>query len=77
MTQSINTVETEPQRTPEQFGVSFFDVFNYIQTIDFVPTYTPQRLSEQFVLVTAGGSSRAYIYDTKFTGGGWRYLTLT
>lgn len=50
----------------------------FIQTIEFVPAYTPKSFLDQFVLVTSGGSSRAYLYDTKFTGGGaWRYTVLT
>jgi hypothetical protein len=50
----------------------------FIQTLEFVPTYTPSRFIDQFVIVTSGASSRAYIYDTKPTGGkAWRYTTLT
>lgn len=50
----------------------------FIQTLEFVPTYTPSRFLDQFVIVTSGGSSRAYIYDTKPTGGkAWRFTTLT
>jgi hypothetical protein len=55
-----------------------FDVLNllgFIQTIDFVPTAKPKRFIDQFVIVTSGGSSRAYIYDT--VGLAWKYATLT
>lgn len=53
------------------------NITGFIVTIDFVPAYTPKSFLDQFVIVTAGGSSRAYIYDTKYTGGGWRYTALT
>ncbi len=56
----------------------FVDLLNltgYLQTIDFVPTAIPRLFREQFVIVTAGGSSRAYIYDT--VGAAWKYTTLT
>jgi len=54
------------------------DVYGFIRTIDFAPTAVPKRFTDQFVIVTAGASSRAYIYDTKPTGGlAWRYVVLT
>lgn len=46
----------------------------YIRTLNEVPTYTPRKISQQFVLVTNGGSSRTYIYDT--VGLAWKYITL-
>ena len=47
----------------------------FIQTLEIVPTYTPTRFIDQFVMVLNGGSTRAYIYDTR--GRAWRYTTLT
>lgn len=50
----------------------------FIQTLEFVPTYKPSRVIDQVVIVTSGGSSRAYFYDTKPSGTpAWRYTTLT
>lgn len=50
----------------------------FIQTLEFVPTYKPARFIDQFVLVTSGGSTRAYWYDTKPSGTpAWRYVVLT
>ena len=47
----------------------------FIQTIDFAPTAKPKKFSDQFRIVTNGGSSRAYIYDT--VGLAWKYVALT
>lgn len=57
------------------FHLSNLDGF--IQTIEFVPTYKPSRFVDQVVLVSSGGSSRAYFYDTKPSSSGWKYTTLT
>lgn len=47
----------------------------FIRTIDFVPTDKPKQFIDQFIIVTSGGSSRAYIYDV--VGLAWRFTTLT
>ncbi len=74
--------ETSQEGAKESGGQEVFPsenhIFNlegFIQTIDFVPTNKPRKFSDQFVLVTAGGSSRAYIYDR--VGLAWKYWTLT
>lgn len=51
------------------------NVQGFIQTIEEVPTAKPKRFRDQFVIVTNGGSSRAYIYDT--SGLAWKYSALT
>lgn len=53
------------------------NLMGFIRTIDFVPTAKPSRLVDQIFVVTAGGSSRAYIYDTNPGTLGWKYTTLT
>lgn len=52
-----------------------FNLVGFIQTRDTVPTDKPRKFADQFVLVTNGGSSRAYIYDTR--GLAWKYTSLT
>lgn len=47
----------------------------FIQTLFEVPTAKPKSFRDQFVLVTNGGSSRAYIYDV--VGLAWKYTALT
>lgn len=49
----------------------------FIQTLEFVPTYKPSRFLDQVVLVTSGGSTRAYFYDTKPSSPGWKFAALT
>lgn len=39
------------------------DVRGFLHTRTEEPSYVPRSFSEQFVLVTTGGSSRAYLYD--------------
>lgn len=53
----------------------WLNLVGFIMTLDIVPTYIPRGISQQFVIVTNGGSSLAYIYDTK--GRSWKYTTLT
>jgi len=54
------------------------NINGFIQTIEFVPTYVPKTFADQFVIVTSGASSVAYIYDTKTTGGlAWKSFNLT
>lgn len=53
----------------------FFNLTGFIRTYTEEPTYTPKDISQQLVLVTAGGSTSAYIYDTNATT--WLSVTLT
>lgn len=46
-----------------------------LRTLEEVPTYTPRNLADQLVLVTNGGSTRAYFYET--VGRAWKYVALT
>lgn len=39
------------------------DITGFIRTLTEEPSYIPRSFSEQYVLVTTGGSSRAYLYD--------------
>mgnify|MGYP001614360399 CR=1 FL=1 len=60
---------------PDQWDVS--NLTGFIRTIDFVPTAKPKAFLDQFFMVTAGGSSRFYMYDTNPGTLGWKYSTLT
>lgn len=51
------------------------DINSFIVNLDIIPTYVPKTISEQFVIVTNGGSARAYIYDVRALT--WRYTSLT
>lgn len=70
-----------PQPTPPRPGQTIpgqQDVLNidgFVSTFDFVPTAKPRQFLEQFVIVTAGGSSRFYMYDR--IGLAWKYTALT
>jgi hypothetical protein len=72
MNQQNNNQNTGPQMRHEP---SIMDIEDFIATQETVPSSKPRKFSEQFVIVTSGGSSRAYIYDT--LGLAWRYTTLT
>lgn len=60
---------------PEQQDL--LNLKGFIRTIDFVPTAKPKGFSDQVYIVTAGGSSRAYFYDTNPGTLGWKYTALT
>lgn len=67
MTQSNNT-KTFPDDT------NWRDINGFILSLTETPAYTPRGAFEQFVMVTAGGSSRAYLYDT--TAKAWRSVVI-
>lgn len=64
-----------PQNRTLPNAIDLLNLEGFIQTIDFVPTDKPRIFRDQFMLVTAGGSSRAYIYDV--VGLAWKFVTLT
>ena len=70
MTQQIKT-----PGVPFPNSQSLFNLDGFITTQDFVPSAKPHGFADQFLIVTAGASSRMYIYDTR--GLAWRYTTLT
>lgn len=53
----------------------FFNLVGFIRTYTEEPTNAPKDISEQIVLVTAGGSTAAYFYDTNATT--WLKVGLT
>jgi len=53
----------------------FFNLTGFIRTFTEEPSYAPKTVSQQIVLVTAGGSTSAYIYDTNATA--WLSVNLT
>lgn len=61
-----------PQNVMPDVPLHLSNLDGFIQSIDFVPTYIPSRFIDQVVLVTSGGSSFAYIYDTKASSKAWR-----
>ena len=66
------------QQKNDQTLPGVLDLLNlegFIQTLAVAPTEKPKIFRDQFVLVTNGGSSRAYIYDT--VGLAWKYVALT
>lgn len=74
MIQSNNNIPQTPEATIP--GTShFFNLEGFVRTLFEVPTAKPKQMKDQFVLVTNGGSSRAYIYDT--VGLAWKYVALT
>lgn len=56
-------IETSRDSFPEE--KNWRDIGGFLLHLTEQPTYTPKGMFEQIVIVTAGGSSRAYIYDTK------------
>lgn len=54
---------------------NIYNIVGFISTLEEIPTYVPRRFVEQIVLVTNGGSTRAYLYDRANTS--WVYATLT
>lgn len=67
----------EPENVLPDVPFHLANLDGFIQTLEFVPTYKPSRVIDQVVLVTSGGSTRAYFYDTKPSALGWKYTTLT
>lgn len=66
-------MENKPQGTfPSQNDIR--DIVGFIQTVESVPTDKPKTFWDQWRIVTSGGSSRSYVYDT--VGGSWKYTTL-
>ncbi len=53
----------------------FLNLEGFIQSREDVPTNPPRKLSEQIVLVSGGGSTRAYLYD--IAARAWRFTTLS
>lgn len=71
MTLSANTF-------PEENNIE--DLTGFIRTSPEDPSATgvyrsPRKFSQQIVLVTNGGSTSAYFYDT--TNQAWKYVALT
>lgn len=54
---------------------NFLNIEGFIQARESAPTAAPRKLSEQIVVVSGGGSSRAYIYD--IAARAWKYTALT
>ena len=67
------TVAPQPNVIPNENHV--LNIEGFIDTFTEAPTYTPKKLSHQLVLVRAGGSTSAYIYDTRNTQ--WNQVSLT
>lgn len=51
------------------------DVDGFLQVREDVPTAKPNSVFSQIVVVSGGGSTRAYIYDVAALT--WRYVALT
>lgn len=64
-----NNAQPQPNRD------DLLNLFGFIRTLATVPTEKPKQFVDQFCVVTNGGSSRAYIYDT--VGLAWKYVALT
>lgn len=43
---------------------TLYGLEGFIQTLTEEPAYTPRKFTDQLVIVTTGGSSRVYLYDT-------------
>lgn len=56
-------------------GDHILNIEGFLRSLTEEPTYTPRRLIEQVVLVTSGGSTATYFYDTADRT--WKYTTLT
>jgi hypothetical protein len=53
----------------------WWNLDGFLKTLTEAPTDKPRNVREQIVIVRAGGSTAAYIYDTVALA--WRYTTLT
>lgn len=67
-----NSENSAPQFPNENH---LFNIEGFLQTLTEAPTAKPRKLSDQLVIVVAGGSSAVYIYDTVNLA--WRYSSLT
>jgi|APSaa5957512535_1039671.scaffolds.fasta_scaffold27338_2 hypothetical protein len=71
---------TENNQTNDQAPVfpnesNIANIVGFISTFTEAPTYVPKQFLQQFVLVRAGGSTSAYIYDIVNTQ--WNQIGLT
>ena len=62
-----------PRNSPSDRG--WIDLAGFLKRVEEVPTQTPRNIYEQFVLVTNGSSSRAYIYEP--IAQAWLYTQLS
>jgi len=54
---------------------SLRDIYDLIETVEVVPTYTPTKFLNQFKIYKSAGVKRFYIYDN--LNAEWSYITLT
>jgi hypothetical protein len=66
---------TEPQALPLPGVTDVETVSGFIPTYTSVPSHTPKKFQDQFVMYVSGGTKRLYIYDV--VSNAWRYATLT
>lgn len=59
--------------TPEQEDI--LNISGFLRAQERVPADKPKSFVEQLVLVSGGGSTRAYFYDVNALA--WRYVALT
>lgn len=74
---NMNLAQTDGVQSAEVFPGQqhVFNIEGFIQTLTEAPSLKPRKFSDQIVMVTAGGSTSAYLYDTRGTT--WRRVTLT
>ena len=68
-------VEYSEPKFEEIPQTDFRDLAGLIATVSAAPTWTPRKFSEQFAIMTSGGTLRFYWYDRD--NGAWHYVTAT
>lgn len=71
----MNHKEEHRPETQTAKSQDWSHITGFISTKVDTPSYTPRGAFEQFVILTNGGSSRAYLYDTNAKA--WRNVALT
>ena len=54
---------------------NWLNLFGFLKRVEEVPSAKPRNIYEQIVIVTNGGSTRAYIYENYSLA--WKYIALT
>lgn len=60
----INPLNIQTSKESFTEETNWRDIRGFLLRLTEEPTHTPKGMFEQIVVVTTGGSSRAYIYDT-------------
>ena len=68
-------IEYTEQKVQLEEQSDFRDLAGIIRTVNFIPNWTPKKLSDCQVIYASGSVYRNYVYDG--VSNSWRYSSLT